>query len=69
MQRINNHMKHKFLYHIPFKNKLLINKSAEGIVNLPTTILASVWNISEAGGHFVPLFGSSEKWQPVHGVN
>lgn len=61
-----------FLFHIPYETKLWINKTAQGIVNLPTTILAS---ISEHEGSRQPfcfsvfLNGSCEKQPPVHGVN
>lgn len=45
-----------FLFHIPYETKLWINKTAQGIVNLHTTILASVLSMREAGSHFVCLF-------------
>lgn len=45
-----------FLFHILYETKLWINKTAQGIVNLPTTILASILSMREAGSHFVFLF-------------
>lgn len=69
-QRMKNTM---FLFHIPYDTKLWINKTAQGVVNLPTTILASILSMREAGSHFVfhaLLNGSCKKKQPpVHGVN
>ena len=44
-----------FLFHIPYDTKLWINKTAQGVVNLPTTILASILSMREAGSHFVFL--------------
>lgn len=45
-----------FLFHIPYETKLGINKTAQGVVNLPTTILVSILSVREAGSHFVFLF-------------
>lgn len=45
-----------FMLHIPYETKLWINKTAQGIVNVYTTILASVLGMREAGSHFVCLF-------------